>query len=151
MQRGSRPEKIALYLTIWTIFIYSLVGHKEWRFIHPILPILHVISSRALVTLSNVSEKPEKDDKEFRKSRPVRDSFIRFMLLGLVPSVYVTLFHSRAQISLMYYLRSLDNRELKSVGFLMPCHSTPWQAYIHRPELSEVGLMWALGCEPPLQ
>ncbi|KAJ3567955.1 hypothetical protein NP233_g6034 [Leucocoprinus birnbaumii] len=35
----------------------------------------------------------------------------------------------------------------QSVGFLMPCHSTPGQAYLHRPTWE----VWSLGCEPPLR
>jgi len=31
----------------------------------------------------------------------------------------------------------------------MPCHSIPWQSYIHRKEL-EKGRAWSLSCEPPL-
>jgi len=33
------------------------------------------------------------------------------------------------------------------VGFLMPCHSTPLQSYLHRPEVE----VWTIGCEPPLR
>lgn len=29
----------------------------------------------------------------------------------------------------------VDTGELRSVGFLMPCHSTPWQSHLHRAEL----------------
>jgi phosphatidylinositol glycan class B len=32
------------------------------------------------------------------------------------------------------------------VGFLMPCHSTPWRSQLVYPGLKA----WALGCEPPL-
>ncbi|KAL3428269.1 alg9-like mannosyltransferase [Phlyctema vagabunda] len=32
------------------------------------------------------------------------------------------------------------------VGFLMPCHSTPWRSMLVHPGLKA----WALGCEPPL-
>ena len=64
--------------------------------------------------------------------------------------IYVTFFHGRAQVAVMHYLRSLPPANLTSVGFLMPCHSTPWQAYLHRADLVEEGRMWALGCEPPL-
>ena len=33
------------------------------------------------------------------------------------------------------------------VGFLMPCHSTPWRSKLFYPGLKA----WALGCEPPLE
>lgn len=70
--------------------------------------------------------------------------------LGIIPGIYVMRLHGSAQISVMEYLRSINASELHSVGFLMPCHSTPWQAYLHKPELSG-GNLWALSCEPPLK
>jgi phosphatidylinositol glycan class B len=33
-----------------------------------------------------------------------------------------------------------------SVGFLMPCHSTPWRSHLVFPSIDA----WALSCEPPL-
>jgi phosphatidylinositol glycan class B len=33
-----------------------------------------------------------------------------------------------------------------SVGFLMPCHSTPWRSHLVFPSIEA----WALSCEPPL-
>ena len=45
--------------------------------------------------------------------------------------------------------------ELKSVAFLMPCHSTPWQSHLHRQALEtpqgsgEGGTAWFITCEPP--
>jgi len=52
----------------------------------------------------------------------------------------------------MGYLRSLarDGGEVRSIGFLMPCHSTPWQSHLHNPQLDHPGKLWAIGCEPPL-
>ena len=53
----------------------------------------------------------------------------------------------------MSYLRSLslNGGEVRSIGFLMPCHSTPWQSHLHNPQLDHPGKLWAIGCEPPLQ
>ena len=33
-----------------------------------------------------------------------------------------------------------------TVGFLMPCHSTPWRSHLVYPHINA----WALTCEPPL-
>ncbi|KAL5533101.1 GPI10 [Sanghuangporus sanghuang] len=128
-KRGLRHQRTLLALIVWTIFIYSLLGHKEWRFLHPILPLMIILSAKSLVDGSSTSKAAGNDTNQ---SKP--------------PSL---LAQSRAQISVMSYLRSLNPSVLHSVGFLMPCHSTPWQAYLHRPELEE-GLLWALSCEPPL-
>jgi len=88
-----------------------------------------------------------KTDK--RPLLPIRNLY-KFIILSLLPvSLYVLFFHGRGQIAVMYYLRGTSPTELHSVGILMPCHSTPWQAFLHRPEL-EGGRLWTLTCEPPL-
>ena len=127
-------------LTIWTTAIYTLAGHKEWRFLHPLLPIMHLFCTKSLLhltpqTTSHISIPPR---------------YLALLLLQIPAMVYVTFFHGRAQIAVMHHLRSIPSADLTSVGFLMPCHSTPWQAYLHRAHLAGTGRMWALGCEPPL-
>jgi hypothetical protein len=36
------PRRELLYVLCWTVLAYSLLGHKEFRFIFPILPIAHI-------------------------------------------------------------------------------------------------------------
>ena len=128
-------------LTIWATAIYSLAGHKEWRFLHPLLPIMHLFCTKSILHLTvQRTTRPE--------SIPPR--YLALVLLQIPAMIYVSLFHGRAQIAVMHFLRSISPADLTSVGFLMPCHSTPWQAYLHRADLVETGRMWALGCEPPL-
>lgn len=139
-----RPLKILLGLVIWTITVYSLAGHKEWRFIHPLLPAMHILAAKSLV-----DSLPEGAS---RRSLSQRISPSHWLLTLSLPAIaYVTLFHERAQIEVMHYLRRLPAESSASIGFLMPCHSTPWQAYLHRPDLATDGVLWALGCEPPLE
>ncbi|EJD05872.1 uncharacterized protein FOMMEDRAFT_145241 [Fomitiporia mediterranea MF3/22] len=148
-RRGTKYQKTALSLIFWTTFVYSLMGHKEWRFLHPLLPLMLVFSAKSL---------GGDMDKEMRKhSRRPTSKRVPFSVkttiicaLGIIPGLYVMRLHGSAQITVMSYLRSLDPAILRSVGFLMPCHSTPWQSYLHRPELSD-GYLWALSCEPPLK
>ena len=138
------PLKVALGLIVWTTSVYSLAGHKEWRFLHPLLPLMHVLASKSLV--DSVA------DAHPRVSNTLRSPYRRLMLsVSLGAVAYVALFHERAQVEVMHYLRNLPTEGSKSIGFLMPCHSTPWQAYLHRPDLADSGLLWALGCEPPLE
>ncbi|KIY43506.1 glycosyltransferase family 22 protein [Fistulina hepatica ATCC 64428] len=145
----------------WTIFVYSLFGHKEWRFIHPLLPLFHLLAAKSIVDLSgscDCAAPPNKQVSE-RRSLPARKRYIFVHLLNLPAILYVVFIHQSAPISAMSYLRraisrngsELGNRAVNdTVGFLMPCHSTPGYAYLHRDTLSEPGAMWALGCEPPL-
>jgi len=158
---------------VWVIGIYSLAGHKEWRFIHPILPLLHIFAAKSLVDLTS---KPPRPSDESRKGRhqnkqslsgtgisrtfihswlglpDIPNKFLLFLLLSLPVSMYIVLLYCSAPISVLSYIRSIPKQELghSTVGYLMPCHSTPGHSYLHRKELANGG-MWALGCEPPLQ
>jgi len=149
-------------LIIWTIAIYSFAGHKEWRFIHPLLPLLHIFAAKSLITLSSTPKtravrgdtKQDKRHVSIRLTPPLRYPYIVLLLLTLPASVYVVFFYCSAPISALSYLRLLPvnattngRQQPQSVGFLMPCHSTPGRAYLHRPTWE----VWALGCEPPLQ
>jgi GPI mannosyltransferase 3 len=97
------------------------------------------------------------------------------LLLNIAIAFYSTQIHQRGPLSVTRFLRheyealALDNHGalLSSpeanmyadfnkttdysdsetfVGFLMPCHSTPWRSKLIYPGLKA----WALGCEPPL-
>lgn len=143
MQQGSRPAlRLLLGLIAWTISIYSLAGHKEWRFIHPILPIMHIFCTLSLMTREATT--PPSLATVFTKPK----GFI--VLLSLPVILYTTFIHGRAQIAVMHHLRSIPTEDLQTIGFLMPCHSTPWMAYLHRPHLVR-GNAWTLGCEPPIR
>ncbi|EIW60158.1 glycosyltransferase family 22 protein [Trametes versicolor FP-101664 SS1] len=136
------PLRVLLGLLVWTISVYSFAGHKEWRFLHPLLPSMHVLAAKSFVD--------SRGAKGSSRSGPL---LARRVLITLsVPAlIYVTFFHERAQVAVMHHLRHLAPETSRSIGFLMPCHSTPWQAYLHRPDLNNDGVLWALGCEPPLQ
>ncbi|KAF7323124.1 Mannosyltransferase [Mycena chlorophos] len=135
----SRPLSVMLGCILWTISVYSLAGHKEWRFIHPLLPLLHLFASRSLYDISQTQTKST--------ARHLRV----FLLITLPASLYIVLLYCSGPIEVMAFLRRLPREDLTvgGVGFLMPCHSTPGQAYLHREELAD-GKLWALGCEPPL-
>jgi GPI mannosyltransferase 3 len=97
------------------------------------------------------------------------------LLLNILIAFYSTQIHQRGPLSVTKFLRheyealALDNHgnllsspqanmyaEVNKttnysdsetfVGFLMPCHSTPWRSQLVYPGLKA----WALSCEPPL-
>ena len=153
---GTPEMRLILQLIAWVISIYSLASHKEWRFLHPVLPIFHLLATKSLVSLYDKSKKAVSTTKDAEPKNehqdgklPIRKSHILLLLLSAPAIVYVMRYHSRAQIDVMYYLRDLPPSERQSIGFLMPCHSTPWQAYLHDPVLGKSNKLWALGCEPP--
>ncbi|KAI7220512.1 glycosyltransferase family 22 protein [Hortaea werneckii] len=136
----------------WTILtmmlILTLITHKEVRFIYPLLPMLHVIAAKPMA--------------DFFHPLPVPASYLRCALLALMMianlliASYVGTTHQRGVIDVMHYLRrqqearflhaSTGSQTNITVGFLMPCHSTPWRSHLVHPEISA----WALTCEPPI-
>ncbi|KAJ7709677.1 Alg9-like mannosyltransferase family-domain-containing protein [Mycena rosella] len=135
----------------WTIGVYSLAGHKEWRFIHPLLPMLHVFAAKALYDMSARNHKTRINGPSNR-FLPLQRGLLITLLISLPISCYIALLYCSAPMQVMAFIRNLPREDLQSggVGFLMPCHSTPGHAYVHRMELAD-GRIWALGCEPPLQ
>ncbi|KAF9240062.1 glycosyltransferase family 22 protein [Melanogaster broomeanus] len=141
----------------WTVSVYSFVGHKEWRFLQPLLPMMHIIASRSIAQLVLRDAQAEHPKRASNTVSKMHQSLLRprllvsaFLSLSIPASMYVMFFHCTGQIKVMSFLRGTPADNSTTIGFLMPCHSTPWQAYLHRPDLAEPGKMWALGCEPPL-
>lgn len=178
--RKNYPLQTMLSTILWSIGVYSLAGHKEWRFIHPLLPLLHIISAKSLVDLqeepliplpkadSRTEEGKTTKSKPVQRRKPVvkpsstllsyfpvRPSHLTLLLAITPVTLYAVLFYCSGPISVMSYIRSLPLSETGSftdtIGFLTPCHSTPTHSYLHREVLAaEPGRIWSLGCEPPL-
>ncbi|KAI7168121.1 glycosyltransferase family 22 protein [Hortaea werneckii] len=140
------------YLLTWTVLtmvlVLTLITHKEVRFIYPLLPMLHVIAAEPMAN--------------FFHPLPVPASYTRRALLALMMTAnlliasYAGTTHQRGVIDVMHYLRKQQEARFQrpptgsqpniTVGFLMPCHSTPWRSHLVHPEIAA----WALTCEPPI-
>lgn len=157
------PLRTALATVLWSTTVYSLGRHKEWRFLHPILPLFHLFAAKSLVDLCSHPSRDKRKRCGAHASKrqiflariglpDISLKYIVFICLTVPASLYVILFYCDAPVSVLSYFRALPPHELgnSTVGFLMPCHSTPGFAYLHRKGLAHGG-MWALGCEPPLQ
>ncbi|GAA97117.1 glycosyltransferase family 22 protein [Mixia osmundae IAM 14324] len=137
------------------VLAYSCLAHKEIRFVQPLLPFIHLLASRAVSSPTGKTRAHQHIACSITLPWPTR---IALISLSLGPALYTLLVHGRGQIAVMSYLNSLPPDELKSVGFLMPCHSTPWQSHLHRSHLEIAALggsglagrAWYLTCEPPL-
>ena len=143
--QGPCPLKFLLYTVVWTSAVFSCAGHKEWRFLHPLVPVTHLLAARSLVSLYDRAG-PHPTTRNLSKLSIKHTHVMLLTLLSLAPALYVACWHSSAQIRVLSHLRGLSDTELRSVGFLMPCHSTPAQSHLHRPIP-----VWRLSCEPPLQ
>ncbi|ORY12229.1 Alg9-like mannosyltransferase family-domain-containing protein [Clohesyomyces aquaticus] len=127
----------------------TLISHKEVRFLYPILSFLHILSARPLASFFSVPIPPSR-----------RAILTACLLINLAIAGYASQVHQRGVIDVMDYLRQKHESRLiqnesgspskgittTTVGFLMPCHSTPWRSHLVYPSISA----WALSCEPPL-
>ncbi len=158
----SLPDQNPRFVLSTTIFVtlaaLSLISHKEVRFIYPLLPLLHVVTAPTIYSFfAPCTAQPV----AARKAQKMRSLVIGniMVLLNIGIAFYTTQYHQRGVIDVMPYLRQQYEKDYLSprgkpvvtpdhpiVGFLMPCHSTPWRSQLFYPELSA----WALGCEPPI-
>ncbi len=107
---------------------YSCIPHKEIRFLFPLLAPLLAITANLLSR---------------QGGRRVRWILFSIFLINALPAIFLSRVHQRGVVDVVDYIAQ---QEFTSVGFLMPCHSTPWHATIHRQDID----MWFLTCEPPL-
>lgn len=128
-------RSILVPLCMMVVMAFSLISHKEFRFLQPIYPILISLSAQYIDVYS-------------RKSRKILSRVWMLTTLALHASTayFFTRINERGEIRVIEELR--NDETVKSIGFLTPCHSTPWHSMLHRPEI--VNSSWFLTCEPPL-
>ena len=149
-------------VVLFVSLVLSIVSHKEVRFIYPLLPMLHIIGASSLASfcLPIVSHASSLSKN--------RNAIIRILvlstllLLNFLIAIFTTRYHQTASLSVLTYLRQEYSHihllgpsssshlghadRTMTVGFLMPCHSTPWRSHLVHPGIKA----WALGCEPPV-
>lgn len=149
-ERGTR---FVLAVTVLvTVITMTTISHKELRFIYPLLPILHVLAAKPLAAFFHPFP--------FPASRLRAGLMLLMLAVSTYIAFYVSFVHQRGVIDVVHYLRHEQEARLLSpaatgaksasgnftVGFFMPCHSTPWRSHLVHPEIQA----WALTCEPPL-
>jgi phosphatidylinositol glycan class B len=123
------------HIVIWVVCVYSLLSHKEFRFLYPIFPLLMIFTANGLYMV-------------WRKLT----TKLRWVLILVLWStqwilaLYVSLWHQRGVMDVMIWLRQQQQQQ-QSTGFLMPCHSTPWHSIMHQDNDQSI---WFLTCDPPL-
>ncbi|EZF31465.1 hypothetical protein H109_02558 [Trichophyton interdigitale MR816] len=128
--------------------ILSLVPHKEVRFIYPLLPCLHIIAATPVSNFFTPSISSASGSYT-----PRRLLLIFLVLVNVTIAAYTSIIHASGVIDVLGYLRVQQDTHYQyepsrglTVGFLMPCHSTPWRSHLVSPHIRA----WALGCEPPV-
>ncbi|XP_020115189.1 GPI mannosyltransferase 3-like isoform X1 [Ananas comosus] len=121
-------------LIAWVLGVYSVLGHKEFRFVLPVLPIALMFSGYCLAAMS----KPDMPDtKKSPDNRTIHKSRVQLAVLFLVVTnipmaLYMSLVHQRGTEDAMSYLsEEAHYGRVKSILFLMPCHSTPYYSTLH--------------------
>lgn len=122
------------------VAILSILQHKEFRFIYTLEPLMTFISSLSVQGF-------------FRKRKTLMYKLTTLVIvLNCFIAYYFTRIHERGAIEVTSVIRGLVlNRPERrtSVGFLTPCHSTPFQSHFHLDE--ETAHIWFLTCEPPTE
>ena len=139
--------------------ILSFISHKEVRFIYPLLPLLHTLAAVPFTTffLPGVSLAIPRSSQFTAK----RFLLALLVIVNIGIAIATTTLHQTAPLTVMTYLRNQHTKYYLSqppsnflapepstmtVGFLMPCHSTPWRSHFVYPSIKA----WALSCEPPV-
>ncbi|XP_070762231.1 GPI mannosyltransferase 3 isoform X2 [Enoplosus armatus] len=118
-----KKYKILLAAVVWTLVVYSLLPHKEFRFIYPVLPFCMVFCGISLANL-----------KEWRRA-----AAFALLVSNLAAALYTGLIHQRGTLDVMSRLQTLcDVSGISTplqpdVLILMPCHSTPFYSHVHCP------------------
>ncbi|KAJ7311336.1 hypothetical protein JRQ81_006952 [Phrynocephalus forsythii] len=110
-----KRHRIFLAVILWTVAAYSVLSHKEFRFIYPVLPLCMVVCGHSLSRL--------------KRWRPAAVSFLLASNAAL--ALYTGLVHQRGALDVMGHLRGLCHTPKASALMLMPCHSTPYYSHIH--------------------
>ena len=139
--------------------VLSFISHKEVRFVYPILPLLHTLAAVPFTTffLPGVSLAIPRTSQLTAK----RLLLAFLLIINIIIAIGTTTMHQTAPLTVMTYLRNQHATYYLSqppsefprpapstmtVGFLMPCHSTPWRSHLVYPSMKA----WALTCEPPV-
>lgn len=158
--RAVFPERMALlYAISFTVLVFSLLPHKEFRFMLPVLPMCLFISADYL---SRWSRKASRCVFFFRNyffnfsKPPSRFSVIIWLVAiaivatNVLAAGYLGWEHQKGTTMVMPYLsdvartyRAPENGDRAKLLFLMPCHSTPFYSHVHQNVT-----MRFLTCEP---
>lgn len=128
----SKQWKIA-GLIGWVLGIYSLLGHKEFRFVLPVLPIALMFSGYSLAKMRTTNGKGKGGLRTQIKWPPKMGLAVLFLVATNIPmALYMSLVHQRGTEDVMSYLaEEASHGEVKHILLLMPCHATPYYSALH--------------------
>ncbi|GJT64865.1 GPI mannosyltransferase 3 [Tanacetum coccineum] len=134
-------------LILWVLALYSVLGHKEFRFVLPVLPIALAFSGYSLAMLSrqySSGKKIKKTTTTRTKSTWRTKAAVLFLLATNLPmAIYMSMVHQvlssggktrwRGTEDVMNYLaKEAHHGNVKSILLLTPCHATPYYSTLHQ-------------------
>ncbi|KAL0269330.1 UNVERIFIED_CONTAM: hypothetical protein PYX00_007106 [Menopon gallinae] len=136
-RKHDKFEKICsvmFVIILLNIMIFSIIPHKEFRFILPLLPMMEIIGVKFMSNISKLNSK---------KKLITTLLFIGF----IIPSILFGIFHQRGTLTVMSHLSSEASKygDDASFLFLTPCHATPLYSHLH----VNVPVRF-LTCDPPI-
>ncbi|XP_012142029.1 phosphatidylinositol glycan anchor biosynthesis class B [Megachile rotundata] len=115
-------QSLMLIVICWTLGIYSLLSHKEFRFLLPLLPMFTYISTSSIPSLA------------IKSTKTVRKVFVALLIItNVLPGIYFSMVHQRGSLDIMNVLGKQLNYtdNTTNVLFLTPCHATPLYSHLH--------------------
>lgn len=134
--RNLAKQFVCLVSILWTILIYSLLEHKEFRFLLPILPMIIYICTCTPFTNNLMSNK-------FKKL------LIGILVMtNILPGIYFSIIHQRGPLDTVKFLEhklTVESSDKHDIMYLTPCHAFPLYSHIHK----NITIKF-LTCEPNL-
>jgi phosphatidylinositol glycan class B len=146
----SSRQKAVVYMALWTVGVYSVLKHKEFRFMMPLAPVFHACAALSLSHLGQMNNEGvnEKSAKKTYKTK-FRWIIMFLCITNSTAGIYLTSYHQRGVVDVMLWFRKelrAKNSTVENILFLMPCHSTPYHSMLHDRSVK----MRFLTCEPPI-
>lgn len=154
------PRNVCVYLwaVLWTVTVLSLgVGHKEQRFMLPLLPIVMCFSAWGTDALFSASTVPK--GKPWFGDRARKLFGIVYLGLNLGILAFLLLYHNVGRTRVVQDLaKDLDDEPIrtsqsgtKEVFFALPCHFVPAYSHFHSSlsQAPPVDLTF-VPCPPPI-
>ncbi|XP_059061700.1 hemicentin-2-like [Achroia grisella] len=135
--RRPKENKIGLLLLIAVSFyiaVHSVIAHKEFRFVLPILPILLYLAQDVIAPWSRKAIKWQ-----------LYFAALTIFVANAVPAAYIGYLHQAGPLQVMPLLREAIPHNRTSIAFLTPCHSTPLYSHLHINVTTRY-----LNCDPPI-
>lgn len=133
--RNYKKSSLLAITIVWSLIIYSLIAHKEFRFILPLLPMLIYIIHETIF-----QERISETKKKF--------FVIVLIISNVLPGFYFSVLHQTGPLKIMTHLRhDLESLKIQDVDilFLTTCHTTPYYSHLH----NNISMRF-LTCEPNL-